>query len=90
LEVTTQEENDLLSELLLHSQYSNGVLGQVWTGGKARNSGQRSASYYWDGSTTIMNCKLLIYVYDIVIHQVYQEIVLKYLESNFFDLFRHQ
>ena len=52
LELTTQEENDLLSELLLHTSYSSGLLSQVWTGGVAANRGRRSSLYYWDGTTT--------------------------------------
>lgn len=57
IEVNAQEENDLLSELLLHSRYSPGVLAQVWTGGKARNSGARKALYYWQDSKTNIDCK---------------------------------
>ena len=57
VELTGQEENDLLSELLLHSRYSNGLLSQIWTGGKARNSGRRSAFYYWSGSQQRIDCK---------------------------------
>ena len=52
-----QEENDLISELLQHSQYSLGLLSQIWTGGKARNNGRRAAFYYWDGSDTQIDCK---------------------------------
>ena len=54
LEITHQAENDLLSELLLHSRYSPGILSQIWTGGKARRRSRarrRSpAYYYWTGS----------------------------------------
>ena len=56
VEMTRQEENDLLSELLLHSKYSPGLLSNVWTGGKVRRSGRRSSLYYWTGSQSTMNC----------------------------------
>ena len=54
LEITHQAENDLLSELLLHSRYSPGILSHIWTGGKARkrsrSRSRSSAYYYWTGS----------------------------------------
>ena len=52
LELTSQQENDLLSELLLHTSYSTGLLSQVWTGGVGANRGRRSSLFYWDGTTT--------------------------------------
>lgn len=51
LEITDQEENDLLSEMLFHSRLSPGLLGQVWTGGVG-SLRRRSQFYYWDGSVT--------------------------------------
>jgi hypothetical protein len=52
-EVTTQEENDLLSELLLQNQLSPGLLSQVWTGGMGGGAA-RSPTLYWQGSKTII------------------------------------
>ena len=63
LEITHQAENDLLSELLLHSRYSAGILSNIWTGGKARRRrGGRarigSAYYYWTGSNSGIGSEL--------------------------------
>ena len=52
VEITTQQENDLLSELLLRHAHSSGKFSQVWTGGKAIPSLRRSNHFYWDGSRT--------------------------------------
>ena len=60
MELTDQNENDFLSELLLHSQYSQGLLSEIWTGGKARKKGRRSATYYWEGSRAPLNCKYFL------------------------------
>ena len=57
VEINDQDENDLISELLLQSQYSKGLLSQVWTGGKARSNRRRSASYYWDASNSLIGSK---------------------------------
>ena len=57
MELTDQEENDFLSELLLQNQYSQGLLSQIWTGGKARKTGSRSAAYFWLGSQSRIDCK---------------------------------
>ena len=54
VELTYQEENDLLSELLVHSQYSKGLLSKIWTGGKARTI-RRTPLYYWSGSNNIID-----------------------------------
>ena len=51
VEISDQEENDLLSELLIQNEYSPGLLSQIWTGGVGSQT-QRSALYYWDGSRT--------------------------------------
>ncbi|QQP49146.1 Serine protease 79, partial [Caligus rogercresseyi] len=51
LEIASQRENDLVSELLLHNKLSKDILGEVWTGGFASRT-KRSASYIWHGSST--------------------------------------
>ena len=56
VEITNQQENDLLSELLIQNEYSPGLLSQVWTGGVGPQI-QRSAVYYWAGSRTKINGK---------------------------------
>ncbi len=56
-EITTQQENDLLSELLLQSEYSEGVLSEAWTGGRAANTARRAPFYYWHGSRTSIDRK---------------------------------
>ncbi len=53
-EVTTQQENDLLSELLLQNEYSSGVLAEAWTGGLASDTA-RAPLYYWHGSRTTID-----------------------------------
>ncbi|CAB4062623.1 SVH1 [Lepeophtheirus salmonis] len=53
LEITSQRENDLVSELLLHNKLSSDLLGEVWTGGLASKT-KRSASYIWHGSSTFI------------------------------------
>ena len=57
VELTDQDENDFLSELLFHSSYSQGLLSEIWTGGKARKNGRRSATYFWSQSLTGIDCK---------------------------------
>ena len=54
VEITTQEENDLLSELLLRNQYSPGLLAQMWTGGMGSHTA-RTPFYYWHGSRTVID-----------------------------------
>ncbi len=56
-EITSQRENDLLSELLLRSEYAEGVLSEAWTGGKASGAGARAPLYYWQGSRTTVDCE---------------------------------
>ena len=51
VEINAQEENDLLSELLMRHKYSGGKFSDVWTGGKAIRF-RRASTYYWDGSST--------------------------------------
>ena len=52
IEVDNQVENDLISELLLHSKYSFGLLSHVWTGGKAQSNGRRRApTLFWTASS---------------------------------------
>ena len=52
VEINTQMENDLLSELLLSHSLSAGRFSEVWTGGKVKKSAQRSHRLFWDGSQT--------------------------------------
>ena len=52
VEIDTQQENNLLSELLLTHRYSGGKFSEVWVGGKAVKSPRRSNRFYWDGSLT--------------------------------------
>lgn len=54
VEVTTREENDLLSELLLRNRYSPGLLAQMWTGGMGSHAA-RAPFYYWHGSRTAID-----------------------------------
>ena len=51
VEVSDQRKNDLLSELLVQSPLSPGLLREVWTGGVGRRT-RRSAKFYWHGSAT--------------------------------------
>ncbi len=59
-EVTNQQENDLLSELLLRHEYSGGLLASVWTGGLGSSSTARARAqiFYWHGSRQAIGCKL--------------------------------
>ena len=44
-----QEENDLISELLMLSPYSKGLMSRIWTGGKARSDvRRRNTNYFWN------------------------------------------
>ena len=52
VEITTHQENDLLSELLLKHIHSGGKFSQVWMGGKATQTLRRSNRFYWDGNRT--------------------------------------
>ena len=52
VEINTQVENDLLSELLLSHSLSAGRFSEVWTGGKVKKSARRSHKLFWDGSQT--------------------------------------
>ena len=56
VEITTQEENDLISELLMHNKYSAGMLSNIWTGGVGKRTA-RSQTYFWHGSKMRMDCK---------------------------------
>lgn len=51
VEISDQEENDLISELLLGNRFADGRLSKVWTGGLA-NRRARSSLFYWAGSRT--------------------------------------
>ncbi|XP_059099342.1 uncharacterized protein LOC131893363 [Tigriopus californicus] len=48
-EITDQQENDILSELLIQNRLSPGLLAEVWTGGIGGGN-RRSPLYYWHGS----------------------------------------
>ena len=50
VEIDTQQENHLLSELLLTHPYSGGMFSEVWAGGKVQKTARRSNRMYWDGS----------------------------------------
>ena len=54
VEVSDQQKNDLLSELLVQSPLSQGLLREVWTGGIGTRT-RRSAMFYWDGSASRMD-----------------------------------
>ena len=59
VEVNTQQENDILSELLLTHRYSTGRFSEVWTGGKVIKGAGRSHRLFWDGSQTRISNYLL-------------------------------
>ena len=54
VEVSDQQENDLLSELLVQSPLSQGLLREVWTGGMGHRT-RRSSMFYWHGSAKRMD-----------------------------------
>ena len=54
VEVADQQKNDLLSELLVQSPLSAGLLREVWTGGMGHRT-RRSSMFYWHGSAERMD-----------------------------------
>ena len=54
VEVADQQKNDLLSELLVQSPLSQGLLREVWTGGMGHRT-RRSSMFYWHGSAQRMD-----------------------------------
>lgn len=64
-EITSQEENDVLSELLLQNDMSPGLLTDVWTGGVAGGT-QRSRRLYWIGSKDNLGSECLTIIIIIV------------------------
>jgi hypothetical protein len=68
VEITDQQENDLISELLVQSKLSPGLLAEVWTGGMGSRT-RRSSRFYWDGTGNSINgtrmiCFVTNYVYN--------------------------
>ena len=56
-EITSQEENDLLSELILQNEFSPGLLADLWTGAVGGGT-QRSRRLYWHGSRQNVGSKI--------------------------------
>jgi hypothetical protein len=54
LEIESQEENDILSELLFSSSRMSSVMDQVWTGGVGSNIARKNVWFWHNNTETVM------------------------------------